>query len=178
MGSDRRSLDGRPHAPRATPSPTPYGAPARRHRATARPCPSATGAGPSPASTGPSIGSPAALLEAGLVRGDRLGALGRNSDAYLILWLACAPPPARRLITSRSITPSNRRETAPTSSSNPGPGPDRRSGSRRNAREALDAATGPWFGTLFGGSQGLDVLRLAEVTARSSRSTCRSPTRT
>ncbi len=32
----------------------------------------------------------AGLLAAGLSRGDRLGALGRNSDAYLILWLACA----------------------------------------------------------------------------------------
>ncbi|QFU16082.1 fatty acyl-CoA synthetase [Microvirga thermotolerans] len=31
-----------------------------------------------------------ALLAAGLKRGDRVGAYGRNSDAYLILWLACA----------------------------------------------------------------------------------------
>lgn len=31
-----------------------------------------------------------ALLAAGLMRGDRVGAYGRNSDSYLILWLACA----------------------------------------------------------------------------------------
>ncbi|MCE1238197.1 MAG: acyl-CoA synthetase [Hyphomicrobiales bacterium] len=30
------------------------------------------------------------LVAAGLARGDRVGAYGRNSDAYLILWLACA----------------------------------------------------------------------------------------
>ncbi|MEU1597646.1 acyl-CoA synthetase [Streptomyces sp. NPDC005708] len=30
------------------------------------------------------------LVEAGLERGDRVGALGRNSDAYLIAFLACA----------------------------------------------------------------------------------------
>ena len=31
----------------------------------------------------------AALLEAGLRPGDRVGAFGRNSDAYVLLWLAC-----------------------------------------------------------------------------------------
>ena len=30
-----------------------------------------------------------ALLAAGLTAGDRVGAYGRNSDAYLLLWLAC-----------------------------------------------------------------------------------------
>ncbi|NLH80538.1 MAG: acyl-CoA synthetase [Phyllobacteriaceae bacterium] len=30
------------------------------------------------------------LIASGLGRGDRVGAYGRNSDAYLILWLACA----------------------------------------------------------------------------------------
>ena len=30
------------------------------------------------------------LTESGLEKGDRIGAYGRNSDAYLILWLACA----------------------------------------------------------------------------------------
>jgi fatty-acyl-CoA synthase len=30
-----------------------------------------------------------ALLRSGLKKGDRVGAYGRNSDAYLILWLAC-----------------------------------------------------------------------------------------
>lgn len=32
----------------------------------------------------------AGLIAAGLAPGDRVGAYGRNSDAYLILWLACA----------------------------------------------------------------------------------------
>ena len=31
----------------------------------------------------------AGLIAAGLRAGDRLGAFGRNSDAYLVLWLAC-----------------------------------------------------------------------------------------
>lgn len=31
----------------------------------------------------------AGLIAAGLEAGDRLGAFGRNSDAYLVLWLAC-----------------------------------------------------------------------------------------
>ncbi len=99
------------------------------------------------------------LLEAGLVRGDRLGALGRNSDAYLILWLACARAGLIHVPVNYALTGRELRYIV------------EQSGARAlivdpalagNAREALDAATGPWFGTLFGGSQGLDVLRLAE----------------
>lgn len=99
------------------------------------------------------------LLEAGLTRGDRLGALGRNSDAYLILWLACARAGLIHVPVNYALTGRELRYIV------------EQSGARAlivdpalagNAREALDPATGPWFGTLFGGSTGLDVLRLAD----------------
>ncbi|MCF4127641.1 acyl-CoA synthetase [Methylobacterium sp. SyP6R] len=106
------------------------------------------------------------LTEAGLTRGDRLGALGRNSDAYLILWLACARAGLIHVPVNYALTGRELRYIV------------EQSGARAlivdpalagNAREALDEAAAPWFGTLFGGArdfaggaQGLDVLRLAQ----------------
>lgn len=99
------------------------------------------------------------LLETGLTRGDRLGALGRNSDAYLILWLACARAGLIHVPVNYALTGRELRYIV------------EQSGARAlivdpalagNAREALDAANGPWFGTLFGGGTDLDVLRLAQ----------------
>ncbi|UHC19251.1 acyl-CoA synthetase [Methylobacterium currus] len=98
------------------------------------------------------------LIEAGLIRGDRVGALGRNSDAYLILWLACARAGLIHVPVNYALTGRELRYIV------------EQSGARAlivdpalagNAREALDEGTGPWFGTLFGGT-GLDVLRLAQ----------------
>jgi fatty-acyl-CoA synthase len=98
------------------------------------------------------------LLRAGLTRGDRVGALGRNSDAYLILWLACARAGLIHVPVNYALTGRELRYIV------------EQSGARAlivdpalagNAREALDEGTGPWFGTLFGGT-GLDVLRLAQ----------------
>jgi fatty-acyl-CoA synthase len=39
---------------------------------------------------GAACGVAARLTELGIVRGDRVAAYGRNSDAYVLLWLACA----------------------------------------------------------------------------------------
>lgn len=99
------------------------------------------------------------LLETGLIRGDRLGALGRNSDAYLILWLACARAGLIHVPVNYALTGRELRYIV------------EQSGARAlivdpalagTARETLDAANGPWFGTLFGGGTGFDVLRLAQ----------------
>lgn len=105
----------------------------------------------------------AGLIEAGLVRGDRLGALGRNSDAYLILWLACARAgiihvPVNYALTGRELRYIVEQSGARALIADPALEPA--------ARDALGegapgAGPAPWFGSLFGGT-GLDVLQLAE----------------
>ncbi|MGE7413986.1 acyl-CoA synthetase [Methylobacterium tarhaniae] len=99
------------------------------------------------------------LMETGLTRGDRLGALGRNSDAYLILWLACARAgiihvPVNYALTGRELRYIVEQSGAQALIVDPA--------LAGNAREALGEGASPWFGTLFGGT-GLDVLRLAEA---------------
>lgn len=104
------------------------------------------------------------LIGAGLSRGDRLGALGRNSDAYLILWLACARAGLIHVPINYALTGRELRYIV------------EQSGARAvivdpalagNAREALAEGSAPWFGTLFGGASrgdpGLDVLSLAQA---------------
>ena len=101
------------------------------------------------------------LIDGGLQAGDRLGAFGRNSDAYFILWLACARAglihvPINYALTGRELNYILTQSGARAVMLDP------------KLRPALDAALDPGsrleIGTLFGGNE-LDVLSLATGTA-------------
>ena len=75
------------------PSPAPSAASSSAARAacrTASRSSSPTASGPTPSSTPPSGRVAARLLALGLEPGDRVAAFGKNSDAYLLLYLGCA----------------------------------------------------------------------------------------
>ncbi len=101
------------------------------------------------------------LLDAGLAPGDRIGAFGRNSDAYLILWLASTRAglvhvPINYALTGRELRYIMEQSGARALIADPG--------LREAAHAALDGAALAVSGTFFGGD-GLDVLSLAQQDA-------------
>ena len=100
----------------------------------------------------------AGLVAAGLEPGDRLGAFGRNSDAYLVLWLACARAglihvPINYALTGRELRYIVGQSGARALVCDPGLEAAARDALGRDAPLALT-------GTFHGGS-GFDVLALA-----------------
>lgn len=99
-----------------------------------------------------------ALIDAGLMQGDRVGAYGRNSDSYLILWLACTRAglvhvPINYALTERELSYIVEQ-----------------SGARalffdkaleQNVSAVMSASRLAVVGTLTGGSPSLDILSLA-----------------
>ena len=100
-----------------------------------------------------------ALLAAGLNRGDRVVAYGRNSDGYLLLWLGCARAGLIHVPTNYALTPTELTYIL------------RQSGARalfhqQAMAEAADAAAaavpGLLRGTIDSGAGALDILAAAQ----------------
>ena len=101
----------------------------------------------------------AALVAAGLESGDRVGAYGRNSDSYLLLWLACTRAglihvPINYALTGRELTYIIGQSGARALIADPSLAEKAREAVGTDQRLAL-------MGTFHGGQAGFDVLDIA-----------------
>jgi len=99
------------------------------------------------------------LLAAGLEKGDRVAAYGRNSDAYVLLWLAAAKAGLVHVPVNFALTGDELVYIVNQSGSRALFYDPAGAGPVEDVRERLGVAV---YGTLWGGD-GLDVLRLARV---------------